>query len=199
MPRMPAGTPYMGPSACYDDMIEPDQLIRRLAYGRPAPLLRPFEQIITPFWGKLLDALSNQHAVLIRVYRNRASAGPLVKKLREELPADRFAVHVTQDRDLYGDDWHVIVYNVIRVKDPQPRRLSAQERKAQWVGTAHVSRILKLDRDGTRKAIALAGIETRRTGGRNEIMIRQSDIPKLVTRPGRWRKRAVKPEDRIRL
>lgn len=197
MARYPVGTPYIGPTMNYDSQIDPDQLLRRLAYGRPAPLLARGQRVDPPFWGRLLDGLANSHAVLVRVVGTEQGAGYTARMLRAELPADRFAVGVHRDREMYGEDWHVIVYNLVKVTRPLPKRFGEQER-AEWIPVSEVARVLKLTPRGARMVIRRCQVPYREVGAGGVLYIRQSDLAVLANRPGRWRKRKVKPADRIR-
>ena len=172
---------------CYDDQIEPDQLLRRLVYGRPAPLLQRYQRMDAPFFGRLLDALANAHAVLVKQATSEQVARNVVSKLRKELPAELYQVGIVEAPEL--SSWMVMVYNQVT---PEMRRQQAT-RYVQggpvWISIGEVARVLQLSTSQATRVVLASPIKHRRQGARNEIMIRQRDLPILANRPRRWRKR----------
>lgn len=186
--RFPTGTPYVGPTMCYDNQIEPDQLLRRLAYGRAAPLLKHRDRLDADFYGKLLDGLANAHVVLVKAAASEGSAHYTASRIKDELPPERFAIVVMEDPD--HDEWMVLAYNNVPM---ELRRLPLKyvEQGPNWIGIKEVARVLKLKPEQARNVVLASPIKHRRHGGRNEIMVRQRDLPILVNRPRRWRRRAA--------
>lgn len=185
MPRFPVGTPYVGPSMCYDDQIEPEQLLRRLAYGRAAPLLGRYGRLDAPFFGKLFDALANQHAVLVKSSPHRRTCEHVVTKLRAELPAALYAVGVLEAPE--RDEWLVMVYNRVPADAKVPPRRT--DGGMGLVSAREAARVLGLTLDYTRELIKAAPIEHKRIGGRREIHVRQCDLVVLANRPHQRRRR----------
>lgn len=184
--RFPTGTPYVGPTMCYDNQIEPDQLLRRLAYGRAAPLLKHRDRLDADFYGRLLDGLANAHVVLVKAAASEKSAHYSASRIKAELPPERFSISVMEDPE--HEEWMVLAYNNVPM---ELRRLPMKyvERGPNWIGIAEVARVLQVSKDRARAVVLSSPVKTRRTGGRMEIMMRQRDLPILVNRPRRWRKR----------
>ena len=186
MTRFPSGTPYLGPTANYDEQIDPDQLLKRIVYGRPRPLLPYRARMDGPFFGRLTDALSNAHAVLVKIAANRSTASHVAVQLRKELPADLFSVAVRYDED--QGDWEVIAYNRIR-REVMRRAIRFTEGGQEWITMKEAARILKVTPNRASVLVKERGLRHRRVGGRNQILIRQRDLPLLANRSGRWKKR----------
>jgi hypothetical protein len=181
--RFPVGTPYLGPQANYDAQIEPEQLLRRIVYGLPAPLLKPYERYDGGFWGRLLDALANQHAVIVRIGNERAIRNG-VRILRRELPEESFEVAAMYSED--HEAWLLMVYNRI---PKQLRKPPERDRKGDaLVDTAEVARVLKIGERQARNVIRNSGIPVERRGGRNMMYIKQRDLVVLANRKGRHRR-----------
>lgn len=168
----------------YDDHMEPEQLLRRLAYGRAAPLLPYRAQADARFYGRLIDALSNQHAVLVKQGAERTCRN-LAARLKEELPADLYAVGVLEAPE--RDAWLLMVYNRVIPELRYPPQRDATG--TAWVGMPEISRMLQLSYRQTHTVVKRSGIEIRREGGRGIIKVRQRDLVILANRPGRRRKR----------
>lgn len=183
--RFPEDTPYIGPTMCYDDMIDQDQLLRRLAYGRAAPLLGPWGRLDAPFFGRLLDQLANSHAVIVKAAGHRVTCAKIAAKLRAELPPERFSVGVLEAPE--RGEWLVMAYNNVPWEASPPHRF--HPRGDNWVSMAEVSRVLRIGHRQAVNVVKGSGVETRRTGGRSEIMVRQSDLVILANRPRRWKRR----------
>lgn len=186
MARFPTGTPYVGPSMCYDDQIEPDQLLRRLAYGRAAPLLAFRDRMDAPFFGRLLDGLANAHAVLVKASPHEQTCRNVAARLREELPSQLFSIGVLEAPE--RNEWLVMAYNNV---PPELRTLPLKyvDHGPNWIGMKEVARVLKISQPHARAVVMASPVKHRRNGGRNEIMVRQRDLPILVNRPRRWRRR----------
>lgn len=186
MARFPLGTGYAGPNHCYDDMIDPEQLLRRLAYGYAAPLLGWRKRMDDVFFGRLLDALANSHAVLVKASPAEQTCRNVAARLRVELPADLFSVGV-----LYAperEEWLVMAYN--RVPKDLRRPPVRDAGGTRWIGTREVARVLNVHPTHAARVMASGVVRARRDGGRNEIQIRQQDLVVLANRPKRWRRRA---------
>ena len=186
--RFPAGTPYVGPSMCYDDQIEPDQLLRRLAYGKAAPLLPHYGRMDGRFFGRLLDALSNAHVVLVKTSTAESTARSVATALKRELPAKLYDVAV--DHDPEAGEWNVMAFNRIPIQmREQVTRYVSQG--PVWINMREAARVLRISPSRAREVVLASPIKHRRQGARNEIMIRQRDLPILANRPRRWRKRRI--------
>lgn len=185
MARYPSLTPYLGPTACYDKQIDPEQLLRRLAYGRATPMLRPRQRLTTVFFARLLDAMANAHVVLVKITQSESGAYSIARRLRAELPPESFGV--TVDFDPAHGDWNVLVFNQVpmEMRVIRPREPDGEV----WIGPREVARVLRVTRDHAARIIDRAGVDTRRRGGRNERQIRQRDMAILANRKGRWRRR----------
>lgn len=183
----------MGPSMCYDEMMEPEQLLRRLAYGRAAPMLGPWGRMDARFFGRLLDNLSNAHAVIVKAAGSTASAYYTAARLREELPPDAVAIGVLEAPE--RGEWLVMAYNVVPYERRRPVVREAPDPAApnavrdHWVGLREVARVLRLTEPQARNVLRSAPVEVRREGGRRAMMVRQSDLPVLINRPNRWKRR----------
>lgn len=174
---------YPGPTVGME--IDPDELLRQLAYGSRKPMLRPRQRINGLFFARLLDEMSQHHTVLVRTTLSASGAHRLARRLREELPSDAFGIHVDYVPRL--EEWNVLVFHQIPREMRVPRR--RDEDGNVWIGTQEVARVLKLSRFQARRVIDSAPVETRRVGGRSERQIRQRDLAILANRPRRWRHR----------
>ena len=185
--RFPSGTPYMGPAYSYDHVsMTQDEMIARLAYGKPRPMLRPRQRMTSEFFGRLLTQLANSHVALVKVCGSEGGARCAARVLRAELAVDRYEVGVRQDPDLPMDDeWYVLVYNRITKSLQEPSYMKWFTPTEQWVDTQEAARVLRCTTDHARKMAARYGLETKRTGGRNQILMRQSDLLMLANRPRR--------------
>lgn len=186
MTRFPSGTPYLGPTANYDEQIDTNEFLRRVVYGRPKPLLGHMQRQDHSFFGRLLDALSNAHAVLVKVCAAESTARHTATALRKELPADLFAVAVRYSAD--DGDWEVVAYNQVR-RELRRRAVRFTEGGQEWLPTSEVARVLGVTQSHAIRVVHESGIRQRREGGRNRILIRQIDLPILANRPGRWKRR----------
>lgn len=186
--RFPVGTPYQGPLANYDDQVTPDQLLRRLVYSKPEPLLKDRQRMDTPFFGRLLDQLANAHAAFVKVCTNEGSARQVASHLRKELPDDLYEVGVRQDPDLpLDDEWMVIVYNRWTHSMAEPAWHDTLYPTSHWVDVREAARILHIT---TRQARRLAAtVPHERTGGRNCIVFPREELVALANRPQRWKRR----------
>lgn len=174
----------------YDDQIPADQLLRRIVYGRPAPLLMHRQPLNGAFYGRLLDALSNQHAVLVREHRTRSAADRTLRELRKELPAELYEC-VAVAAPERGDTVIVMVYNRVYWDYVPPQK---DERGDGWIHVKEAGRILNLTADRARKLAFELGLEVQRRGGRAEVMVRQTDIVVMANRTQRWKRRKAKEE-----
>jgi hypothetical protein len=177
---------YPGPTVGLE--MDPEALLRQLAYGGRTPMLRPRQRLSGLFFARLIDEMAAHHTVLVRTTKTEAGAYKVAKALGRELPEEAFGVHV--DFDSRSREWHVLVFHqipremrVLRKRDPQGDI---------WVGPREVARVLKISMDHTRHVIDNSGLEVRRRGGRLERQIRQQDLVILANRPGRWRRRTRK-------
>lgn len=188
MARFPLGTGYAGPSHCYDDMIDPEQLLRRLAYGYAAPLLGWRKKMDTPFFGRLLDALANSHAVLVKASPAEQTCRNVAAQLKAELPADLFSIGVLFAPE--REEWLVMAYNRIpeEIRRPPVRDAGG----TRWIGSAEVARVLKVHPNHAVRIMRSGLVKSRRDGGRNEIQVRQQDLVILANRPKRWKRRTSK-------
>lgn len=191
MTRFPTGTPYVGPTMCYDDQIEPEQLLRRIIYGMPAPLLGHRDRMGPSFWGKLVDGLSNSHAVVVKITRHEQVARNIAAQLRKELPEDLYSIGVLPAPEL--GEWRVLAYNKVPV-EVRRKPIKYGPRGPNWITVTEVARILKISKRQVHNVIAATAVEQKRKGARNELLIKQSDLVILANRPGRWRNRKRKNE-----
>lgn len=168
----------------YDDHMEPEQLLRRLAYGRAAPLLPHMARMDYKFFGRLIDALSNQHAVLVKQGAERTCRN-YAARLKEELPADLYAVGVLEAPE--RNAWLLMVYNRIvpELRYPPDRDATGTD----WVGLPEVARMLRITYQQARTVVHRSNIPVRREGGRSIIKVRQRDLVILANRPRRWKRR----------
>lgn len=187
MPRFPAGTRYAGPTHNYDDMTTREELLHRLVYGNPAPLLAPYGRMDGSFWGKLTDGLSNAHAVLVKMTPHEITARQTAARLRQGVHPDRFQVCVLRAPEL-DDTWMVYIYNRVIPALMAPRA----PRDAQgiiWIRAEEVARVLQVS---TRRAFGLMaqtpGVRTRRVGGQRIIEMAQQDLIILANRKGRHKR-----------
>jgi hypothetical protein len=188
--RYPSGTPYIGPAINYDAVsMTQDEMIARLAYSKPRPMLRPRQRMDAPFFGRLLAQLANCHVALVKILATERSAYRAAHILREELGIDRYEVGVRQDPDLPMDDeWFVLVYNRITRQLQEPSYMRWATTTETWVDTQEAARVLRCTTDHARKLAHKFGVPTRRDGGRNQVLIRQSDLLLLANRPRAHRK-----------
>lgn len=184
--RKPSNTAYPGPTVGME--LDPDDLLRQLAYGGRRPMLAPRQRINGLFFARLMDEMSNHHTVLVRVCLSASGAHRVARTLRDELPEKVFGVHVDHDRRL--DQWNVLVFHAM------PKEMRVARRRDPdghvWVGPREVARVLRITPGQASRVIDAAGIEVRRTGGRNERHVRQRDLAVLASRKGRWRYRTRK-------
>lgn len=184
--RFPTRTPYVGPTMNYDQQITPDQLLRRLAYGRAAPLLGHRDRTDGKFYAKLMDGLANAHVVLVKAAFGEQSAHYTARRIKAELPPELVDVVVMEDPDI--GEWMVLAYNSVPMEvRTLPTKFS--DNGPNWVGIKEIARVLKLKPEHARAVVLASDVRIRRTGGRNEIMVQQQDLPILANRPGRWKKR----------
>lgn len=177
---------YPGPTVGME--IDPDELLRQLAYGGRKPMLQPRQRITGLFFGRLLDEMAQHHTVLVRTTLSASGAHRIARKLREELPSDAFGIHVDYVPRLA--EWNVLVFHQIPREMRVPRRRDPEGNI--WIGPNEVARVLKLSRLQARRVIDSAPVEVRRVGGRMERRIRQQDLAVLANRPRRWRHRTAK-------
>lgn len=190
MTRYPAGTPYQGPGVNYDEQMGRDQLLARIVYGRPAPLLLPRQRMDMAFFGRLLDALSNQHAALVKVCSSRSTAANFCTLLRKELGSDLYKVGFRQDPLApAADEWYVVAYNRITKTMVEPAWHDLIAPTSEWVDTVEAARILRVTRDAAGRLAHQFDLPIQRDGGRNRILIRRSDLPLLANRAGRHRRK----------
>lgn len=187
MARFPSGTPYASPTHCYDEMIDPEQLLRRLAYGKAAPMLRPYQRMNGLFFGRLLDAMANAHVVLVKTARCEETVRKTARILRRELPPEAFGLAV--DFDPGSGEWNLLVFNEVPIG---LRTIRIREQGDVWIGPREVARVLKVTPSHAARIIDRTGVRQRRTGGCLERQIRQQDLVILANRKGRWRKRTRK-------
>lgn len=181
--RFPAGIAYPGPTYAMD--INPDDLLRRLAYGERRPMLLPHQRVSGHFFARLLDEMCNSHTQLIKVMKTSGGAYRLAAHLRAELPMSVFGVHV--DYDPRPQTWNVIVFHQIPPEMRIPRKRDPEGHV--WIGPKEVARVLKISPEHASWVMDRAGVEVRRRGGRLERQIRQQDLVVLANRPKRWRRR----------
>lgn len=186
MPRFPAGAGYIGPTHCYDDMIHPDDLLRRIAYGLTPPMLPPKKRLDAAFWGRLLDETSNSHAVIVKALRGEDQARRVATELRRELPAERFEVGVVWAPERC--EWLTIVYNRIP-KEQWGHVKQLEYRGVQWVDAIEVARVLRISARHARLVMNQSGVEVKRLGGRGVLHVRQQDLIHLANRPRAWKRR----------
>ena len=188
--RFPSGTPYMGPSVNYDAIsMTQEEMIHRLAYGKPRPMLRPRQRMTSDFFGRLLAQLANSHAALVKVCSSEGGAKCAATVLRREIGIERYEVGVRQDPDLPMDDeWYVLVYNRITKTLQEPSYMKWFTPTDVWVDTQEAARVLRCTTDHARKLAHKYGVPTKRDGGRNQVFIRQSDLLMLANRPRAHRK-----------
>lgn len=60
----------------------------------------------------------------------------------------------------------------------------------KWVDTQEAARVLRCTTDHARKMAHHYGLDIRRDGGRNQVLIRQSDLLMLANRPRRKLRKA---------
>lgn len=178
----------MGPGMCYDDGLTSDQLLRRLAYGRAAPMLGFRARMDDHFFGKLLDGLANSHNVLVKASPHETTCRTVAGKLKAELPEELFSIGVLYDHEI--GEWMVFVYNRVH---RELRRTHTQyvDHGPKWIDMGEVARVLQVHRGYARRLVCASGLAIRHTGGRNEILMRQRDLPILANRPRRWKRRAA--------
>ncbi|AXQ60089.1 hypothetical protein NTR1_88 [Nocardia phage NTR1] len=156
-------------------------------------MLGPWARMDARFFGQLLDNLSNAHAVIVKAADTEGAAQYAARKLRNELPPDAVAVGILEAPELR--QWLVMAYNVTPYERRRPVVREAVDPAAPnavrdyWVGLGEVARVLRLTRPQARNVVRASGVETRREGGRSAIMMRQSDLPVLINRPNRWKRR----------
>lgn len=179
--------------ASYDRLMDPQALLQRIVYGRPAPLLRKSQRMDTPFFGRLFDELANSHAVLVRVARSETSGHYTARKLNEELPTELYAITVKQDPEVPVDDeWFVIVYNRVTRTVAMPAWHHTLAPTQEWVDTCEAARILRVSRDRALKlAHQYGAIADHRVGGRNQVMIRRTALVEIANRPRQRKRKAV--------
>jgi hypothetical protein len=186
--RYPTGTPYQGPLTCYDDQIPQDDIIRRLVYGKPKPLLGFGEPIRYGFYGRLLEQLSNAHAAFVKEGR-RYKLYQLRRQILGEIGDAAYAAEIIpDDRDpLRGA---LIIYNRVGRREGGhpvgPQWFEPERSAAEWVDTREAARILGVSVSymGVLAKQANA-IDTRRYGGQRRMLIRRDALPALANRPGR--------------
>lgn len=188
--RFPSGTPYMGPAVNYDAVsMTQDEMVQRLAYGKPRPMLKPRQRMTSEFFGRLLTQLANSHVALVKVVGTERSAYRAARTLREEIGVERYEVGVRQDPDLpMEDEWYVLVYNRITKSLQEPGYMKWFTPTDVWVDTQEAARVLRCTADHARKLAHRYGVPTRRDGGRNQVLIRQQDLLLLANRPRAHRK-----------
>jgi hypothetical protein len=189
MARFPGGSGYVGPTHCYDDMMDPDQLLRRLAYGKAPPMLKPWQRADDRFYARFLDAVANAHVVLVKTYRHSTRAYKFAAGLRAELPAERFGIYT--DFDPVHEDWNVLVYN--RITPEMMRTPPPDVRGDVWIGSGQVARVLGVTPNHAAVLMDKSGVPMRRVGGRMARQIRQQDLVILANRKGAWRHRRPAP------
>lgn len=186
MARKTGGTAYPGPTVGLE--MDPDALLRQLAYGGRTPMLRPRQKLNGLFFARLIDQMAAHHTVLVRTTLTESGAHKVARALRAELPEETFGVHV--DFEPRTCEWHVLVFHQIPI---ELRILRKRDTQGDiWVGPREVARVLRLSMDHTRHVIDTSGVEVRRRGGRLERQIRQQDLMILANRPGRWQRRTRK-------
>lgn len=171
----------------YDAMMSPQALLERLVYGKPRPLLKPYQRLDQAFYGQLFDQLANQHAALVRLCTSRSSAQRLIRDLRSEIPESLYEVGAKQDPDIPipGEYW-VIVYNRITRQMREPAWHDMLAPTSEFVDTAEAARILHLDRNSAlRLAKEYGAVDETRVGGRRQAMIRRDALPEMANRKGR--------------
>jgi len=178
-------TAYLGATVGME--IDPDELLRQLAYGGRTAMLRPRQRITGLFFARLIDEMAAHHTVLVRTCFSESGGHRVARTLREELPAEAFGVAVDCDRRT--GVWNVLVFHQIPREMRVPRRRDPEGHV--WVGPREVARALQLSQIQARRVMDASGLEIRRRGGRMERQIRQRDLVILANRPRRWRHRTV--------
>jgi len=196
--RYPAGVAYQGPRVLYDDQIKPDDLVRRLVYGRPKPMLTDGEQMRYGFYGRLMENLANGHAVLIKECKFRTRAHQLAKQIREEMGDTAFEYVVVPPDDPDGPDprWSLLMYNKVTPNEvggpPVGRQWHEEFNRpvSEWVDTREAARILGVSVSYAGTLAREAGVtDTRRYGGQRRMLIRRDALPMLANRPRRHKRR----------
>jgi hypothetical protein len=174
----------------YDAQLDPEVLLQRIVYGRPAPLLKARARMDAPFFGRLFDELANNHAALVRVYESEAGARRFARDLRNELAGKEFSVGVKQDPDVPVDhEWFVVAYNNVTRSMQEPSWHHGLFPTQEWVDVTEAARILRVKRhQAVNLAKAYGAVSDTRVGGRNMMMIRRSALPEIANRPRQWKK-----------
>lgn len=196
--RYPKEMSYQGPRVLYDDQIDPDDLVRRLVYGRPKPMLGDHERIVYGFYGRLMENLANGHAVLLKEARDSSTAYRLTKTIREEMgdTAYEYAVIPPKDRRDPNGRWLVMMYNRVTPNEvggpPVGRQWHEEFNRpvSEWVDTREAARILGVSVSYAGTLAREAGVtDTRRYGGQRRMLIRRDALPMLANRPRRHKRR----------
>lgn len=193
--RYPVGTPYQGPVGNYDDQINADAFLRRVAYkARPAPLLAHRQRRNSAFYGRLIEELANAHAVLVKECSSPSTAAHCATVLRREIATELYEVAVREDVEHRPGEivWLVVVYNRVIMQLHEPGWMSHLPGQPDWVGMKEVARVLGVTQGHASRLVSGSGCECRRVGGRNEIMIHRRELSAMANRRGRWRRRTRK-------
>lgn len=191
MSRHSAGTGYAGPLVNYDDMIAPESFVRRVVYGKPAPLLGDGDKMDMPFFGRLFDQLANAHVAYVKECAKEQSARDFACKLRKELPAELYAVGIHR-KDPQYPGWHVFAYNKIErwmARKPWHEEPAPGDK---WVDTREAARLLHVTPRHVRRLVIEMNIDAQRIGAGNRFVIPRSAIAIMSNRPHRWVKRSPK-------
>lgn len=184
--RLPGGTGYPGVTFGMD--IDPDELLRRLAYGSRKPLMTPWQRFDAHFANRLLAEMTNSHTVLVKQLTTSTGAYKAARALRAELPPEGIGVFV--DNDKTTGRWNVIAFHHIPIERRLPPEPDAKGEV--WIGLHEVARVLHIGKDYARLVVHRSGIPIQRRGGRNELRIRQQDLAVLAVRPRRHKRPARK-------
>lgn len=190
--RFPPGTPYQGPLACYDEQIPRDDIIRRLVYGKPKPLLAKGERLRYGFYGRLLEQLSNGHAAFVKEGW-LTTLHQLKREIMGEIGDVIYAAEVFPD-DADPQRGALIIYNKVGPHEgghPVGMQWFEPERSAaEWVDTREAARILGVSVTYAGTLARQAGAtDTQRYGGQRRMLIRRDALPALANRPGRHRRK----------
>lgn len=214
--RFPAGVPYQGPTANYDEQIETDALIQRLVYGIAAPLLGHRQRITVAVIRRLMEEMANSHVVVIAVHRKWDGAASVRRRLRPYVPDDvveltteyvatvgayvTFARNVVDARMVAETVGEITVARQRAARGERPRSPRSEPLKItpgvrspdDLIGHSEIARCLNVPSRHVRRLLIehTEGIEVVRRGAGEWRYIYRRDLPILASRSRIVRKRA---------
>lgn len=175
----------MAGSATYrfDPGLDPDELIRTIAYGQVQPLLKPGEQWSSAKVQELWARLAVFPAACVKIHASPGSARVSATNLRKQLRGtDGYEVKVI--------GCQVVVFTKTYLRDlpPPPPEWHRYHDPRQWMDMAEAREILGVTRARVSQLVRQHGVRTKPVNALGKLIYDRPGIVALTKRQ-KWRKR----------